>query len=70
MSSVELTTERSELSGGILGIIGAYGMQAALDVRDLYRKPTSESSVGRGPLATGEESASAFVRQVPVPAGD
>jgi hypothetical protein len=68
MSSVELTTERSELSGGILGIIHAYGMRTAIDVRDLYRKPASESSVGRGPTAP-EQSSPAPIRHAPVSAG-
>ena len=44
MSSVELTTEPSELSGGMLGIIRAYAMHTALDVRDLYRKGESETA--------------------------
>ena len=44
MTSAELTTESVELSDGMLGIIGAYGMRAALDVRDLGRKTASESA--------------------------
>jgi len=47
MAGTELTTETVELSDGILGIIGAYGMHAALDVRDLYWKSASESAVRR-----------------------
>jgi hypothetical protein len=35
VSSPELMTESVELSEGMLGIIGAYGMRSALDVRDL-----------------------------------
>jgi hypothetical protein len=41
MSSPELMTESVELSDGMLGIIGAYGMRSALDVRDLYPKAGS-----------------------------
>ena len=43
MSSTELASETVELSKGMLGIIGAYGMHAAIDVRDLYPKIAAES---------------------------
>jgi hypothetical protein len=65
MSGAEHTTETVELSEGMLGLIGAYGMHAALDVRDLYLKASSEppergrasadthTSEGVRPRATG-----------------
>ena len=42
MSSQELMTESVELSEAMLGIIGAYGMRSALEVRDL--DPRAEST--------------------------
>lgn len=43
VSSSELTTESVQLSDGMLGIIGAYGMRSAFEVRDLYPKAESPS---------------------------
>jgi hypothetical protein len=43
MTSAEPATESEELSGRVLGIISSYGMGAALDARDLYRKPAPEA---------------------------
>ena len=42
-SNVELATEAVELSEGMLGIIGAYGMPAGADVRDVQLKAASPS---------------------------
>jgi hypothetical protein len=61
-SGAELTTEAVELSEGMLGIIGAYGMHAALDVRDLYRKAASESPPAEHSLAAADTSTSEGVR--------
>lgn len=38
MTGVEHTTESDELSERVLEVIGAYGMGAALDARDLHLK--------------------------------
>lgn len=38
-------TESGELGRNMLGLIGAYGMGAALDVQDLY--PTSSASASQ-----------------------
>jgi hypothetical protein len=46
MTSGERMTENEELSGNVLGLIGAYRMGAALDARDLYLK-----SAPKAPLA-------------------
>ena len=57
MSSTELTTEAVQLSKGMLGLIGAYGMNAALDVRDLGLRAASQSTPpepGRASADTGE----------------
>lgn len=43
MTSAESTTETEQLSGRVLGIIGSYGMAAALDARDLYLKTAPEA---------------------------
>ena len=59
MARAELTTESVELSDGMLGIIGAYGMRAALDVRDLYRKTACESASTEHRLASADIHASA-----------
>jgi hypothetical protein len=57
MSSTELTTEAVELGEGMLGLIGAYGMHAVLDVRDLQPKTTSKSSPRkRGPASTDTDT--------------
>ena len=60
--SGERTTENEELSGNVLGLIGAYRMGAALDARDLYLKsahkapPAAQGDIGDGvsPLAGHE----------------
>ena len=58
MSSTELTPENVELSEGMLGLIGAYGMNAAIDVRDLHPKGASESPPPERALASADTSAS------------
>jgi hypothetical protein len=61
MTSDEVTTESVQLSQGMLGIIGAYGMHSALDVRDLDRRTARESAAREHglPSADGYASASA-----------
>jgi hypothetical protein len=59
MTSVEVTTESAQLSDGMLGIIGAYGMHGALDVHDLYGKTARESASAEDRLATAERHAGA-----------
>jgi len=52
MTSGDRTTENEELSGDVLGLIGAYRMGAALNAQDLYLKnapkarPSAEGDVG------------------------
>jgi hypothetical protein len=65
MSSTELTPETVELSEGMLGLIGAYGMNAALDVRDLHLQGASESPPPERALASADTSASEGVRPRP-----
>ncbi len=50
MTSGERTTENEELSGNVLGLIGAYRMGAALDARDLYLKNAPKAQ----PAAPGD----------------
>ena len=52
MTSHEVTTESVQLSQGMLGIIGAYGMHSALDVRDLDRRTAGESAAREHALPT------------------
>jgi len=54
MSSTELMIEPVELGAGMLGLIGAYAMHAALDVRDLHLKRAPESSPPQPGLAPAE----------------
>jgi hypothetical protein len=62
MASGERTTENEELSGNVLGLIGAYRMGGALDARDLYLKsapkapPPAEGDISDGvsPVAAQE----------------
>jgi hypothetical protein len=65
MSSTELTPETVELSEGMLGLIGAYGMNAGLDVRDLHLQGASESPPAERALASADTSASEGVRPRP-----
>ena len=53
MSSGELSTEIVELSEGMLRIIGAYGMHAGADVRDLHLK-ASQSPPPERPLTPAD----------------
>ena len=62
MSSAEPTTETVELSEGMLGLIGAYGMHAALDVRDLYAKAASQSPPPERSLPSADTFSSEVVR--------
>jgi hypothetical protein len=62
MSSAELTTEAVELSEGMLGLIGAYGMHTGLDVRDLYLKAASESPPPECSLASADSNTGEGVR--------
>ena len=61
MSSTELTPETVELSEGMLGLIGAYGMHAALDVRALRPNVVPESPPERS-LASADTYAGEGVR--------
>ena len=54
MTSVECTIESVQLSEGMLGIIGAYGIHSALDVRDLDRRTARESAAREHRLATAD----------------
>ena len=58
MTSVEVTTEGVQLSEGMLGIIGAYGMHSALDVRNLDRRTARESAASEHATADSHASAS------------
>lgn len=62
MSSTELTIEAVELSDGMLGLIDAYGMRAALDARDLHRKVASESPPPELGLVSADTDTSEGVR--------
>jgi len=62
MSSTELTIEAVELGEGMLGLIGAYGMHAALDLRDLQPKGASESSPPELGLASSSTNTSEGAR--------
>ena len=62
MSSGELSTETVELSEGMLGIIGAYGMHAGADVRDLYLKAASQSPLPERTLAPADGDTNEGVR--------
>lgn len=44
MTNTEITPENEELSGTVLGIIGAYGMGTALDAGNLYVKKTASQA--------------------------
>jgi hypothetical protein len=63
MTSGDRTTENEELSGNVLGLIGAYRMGAALNAQDLYLKnapkapPPAEGDISDGvsPLAGHEQ---------------
>jgi hypothetical protein len=61
-SSVELTTEAVELSKGMLDIIGAYGMDAGADVRDVHSGPSSQSRSPERILASADRGTSEAVR--------
>ncbi len=54
MTSGERTTKDEELSGNVLGLIGAYRMGGALDARDLYLKSAPKSPPGaQGDISDG-----------------
>ena len=53
MTSGERTTENAELSGNVLGLIGAYRMGAALDARDLYLKSAPKPPPAEGDTSDG-----------------
>ena len=61
MTSHDVTTESVQLSEGMLGIIGAYGMHAALDVRDLDRRTARGPAAREHGAATDDGHASASV---------
>ena len=65
MSSTELTTEAVELGEGMLGLIGAYGMHAALDVHDLQPKTTAKSSKRKRAPASTDTDTGEDVRPTP-----
>ena len=61
MTSDEVTTESVQLSQGMLGIIGAYGMHSADDVRDLDRRTARGSAAGEHEPATADSYANGSV---------
>jgi hypothetical protein len=68
VTGTELTIEPVALSDGMLGIIGAYGMHAALDVRDVrdvHRKTASDSASTERRPATADTQAT--TGSIPVP---
>ena len=64
MTGGEHTTESEQLSGRVLGVIGAYGMGAALDARDLYLKSDQDAPP---PVVPAHGVRSHDVRQVAGP---
>jgi len=62
MSSTELTNEAVELGEGMLGLIGAYGMHAALDIRDLQLTAAAKSPPPEPGLASADTDTSEAVR--------
>lgn len=65
MSSTEVTTETVELGETMLGLIGAYGMHAALDVHDLPPQTTSKSSPRKRRPASADTDTDEDVRPTP-----